>query len=433
MKFDAQVLTDLVTEESRLTGEVQTVSEAMNDLNATDEWDEGKLNKYASQNIRHAQLTRERDSVRAQRERYEGLTPATREAQQGPIARWVRGGRDALGAEEREQFSEDEDWRAEQIQGAGGDSLVIRSPQAATASDAASGQEAVEEEVPPRIIDELTHYGGVDKVAQRITTGTGGELRMMQMDADAQEGEILGAQDTAVVALDVPAITVIIFGAKTYSSKPIILTREMIQDSVFDVQGYVERQALRRIGRISNKAFTITQTGTGLPEGVVTGSMAGVTAASATAIAWSETINLVYTLDRAYREGGEGGEGAFMPEGGGMIGYMISDDAEKVLRVLLDGDNRPLWLPSIRDGVPATYNGYPIVVNGSMAAVATGTIPMLFGNFAYYGIRTVRAFELFRFMDSRTMQKNTVECLAFARRDARYMGPKAAIRKLTMG
>ena len=435
MRFDPQVLADLVTEESRLSAEVQTVSEAMNDLNATDEWDEGKLNKYASQNILHAQLTRERDSVRAQRERYEGLTPATREAQQGPIARWVRGGADALAAEEREQFSEGEDWRSEQIAGAGA-SLVVRaprSPQAATASDAASGQEAVEEEIPPRIIDELTYYGGVAKVAQHITTGTGGEYRMMQMDADAQEGEILGAQDTAVAALDVPAITVITFTSKTYSSKPIILTREMIQDSVFDVQRYVERQALRRIGRISNKAFTLTQTGTGLPEGVVTGAMAGVTAASATAIAWAETVNLVYTIDRAYREGGEGGEGAFRPEGGGMIGYMISDDAEKVLRVLLDGDNRPLWLPSIRDGVPAIYNGYPIVVNGNMAAVATGTIPMLFGNFSYYGIRTVRAFELFRFMDSRTMQKNTVECLAFARRDARYMGPKAAIRKLTMG
>ena len=435
MRFDPQVLADLVTEESRLTGELQTVSVAMNELSATDEWDEGKLNRHAGLNVQHAQLTRERADVRAQRERYERDRPATREAQQGPIARWVRGGADALAAEEREQFSEGEDWRSEQIAGAGA-SLVVRaprSPQAATASDAASGQEAVEEEIPPRIIDELTYYGGVAKVAQHITTGTGGEYRMMQMDADAQEGEILGAQNTAVVALDVPAITVITFTSKTYSSKPIILTREMIQDSVFDVQRYVERQALRRIGRISNKAFTLTQTGTGLPEGVVTGAMAGVTAASATAIAWAETVNLVYTIDRAYREGGEGGEGAFMPEGGGMIGYMISDDAEKVLRVLLDGDNRPLWLPSIRDGVPAIYNGYPIVVNGSMAAVATGTIPMLFGNFAYYGIRTVRAFELFRFMDSRTMQKNTVECLAFARRDARYMGPKAAIRKLTMG
>ena len=91
-------------------------------------------------------------------------------------------------------------------------------------------------------------------MVQHIMTGTGGDYRMMQMDADAQEGEILGAQNTAVSALDVPDIGVIVFTSKTYSSKPIILTREMIQDSVFDVQRYVERQALRRIGRISNKS-----------------------------------------------------------------------------------------------------------------------------------------------------------------------------------
>ena len=46
MRFDPQVLADLVTEESRLTGEVQTTSVAMNDLSATDEWDEGKLNQH---------------------------------------------------------------------------------------------------------------------------------------------------------------------------------------------------------------------------------------------------------------------------------------------------------------------------------------------------------------------------------------------------
>ena len=434
-RFDPAVLADLVTEESRLTAEVLTVAEAMNATNETDTWDENKLNKFSALNVRHAQLSRERDSVRAQRDRYEGLQPATREAQESPVARWIRGGNDALGSEEREAFAESDDWRSEQIQGRG-DSMVVRaprSPQAATASDAASGQEAVEEEIPPRIIDTLTYYGGVARMVQHIMTGTGGDYRMMQMDADAQEGEILGAQDTAVSALDVPDITVITFGSKTYSSKPIILTREMIQDSVFDIQRYVERQALRRIGRISNRAFTVTIAGAGLPEGIVSGAMAGITAASATAIAWAETVNLVYTVNRAYREMGEGGEGAFMPEGGGMIGYMISDDAEKVLRVLLDGDNRPLWLPSIREGVPATYNGYPIVINGHMAEVATGNVPMLFGNFSYYAIRTVHAFELFRFFDSRTAQKNTVECLAFARRDARFMGPKETIRKLTMG
>ena len=434
MRFDPAVLADLVTEESRLTAEVLTVAEAMNATDATDDWDEGKLNKFSALNVRHAQLTRERDSVRAQRDRYEIRQPATREAREAPMARWLRGGADALSGEEQAQFDEGDDWKSENIRGAGA-SLVVRtprSPQAATASDAASGQEAVEEEIPPRIIDTLSYYGGVAKAVQHIMTGTGGEYRVMQMDADAQEGEILGAQDTAVTALDIPAITVITFGSKTYSSKPIILTREMIQDSVFDIQRYVERQALRRIGKISNRAFTATQTGAGLPQGIVNGAMAGLTAAAAAAITWIETVNLVYTVERSYREMGEGGEGAFMPEGGGMIGYMISDACEKLLRVLVDGDSRPLWLPSVREGVPDRFNSYPIVVNGHMDAPTTGKVPMLFGNFSYYGIRTVRAFELFRFFDSRTAQKNTVECLAFARRDARFMGPAEAIRKLTM-
>ena len=90
--------------------------------------------------------------------------------------------------------------------------------------------------------------------------------------------------------------------------------------------------------------------------------------------------------------------------------------------MLLDGDNRPLWLPSIREGLPATLHGYPLVVNGHMDAVAAGKIPVLFGNFSYYGIRTVSNVELFRFQDSRTMQKNSVEILAFSRRDGRPMG-----------
>ena len=434
MRFDPERLADLVTEESRLTGEAQAVAEAMNDANATDQWDEGKLNAFSALNIRHAQLVRERDSVRAQRSSYEVLQPATREAQDDPIARWIRGGTDALSAEEQQQFGEDEQWQSEQIAGRG-DSLIVRaprSPRAATASDAASGQEAVQEEIPPRVIDTLAYYGGVARMVQHIMTGTGGDYRFMQMDADTQKGQILGAQEAPVAAENLPPINVVTFGSKTFTSNSIILTREMIQDSVFDIAAYVERQALRRIGRMSNEAFTVTQSGAGMPEGIVTAAMAGITAGSATAIAWAETVNLVYAVNRAYREMGEGGEGAFMPEGGGMIGYMISDDCEKVLRGLVDGDMRPLWLPSVREGTPDRYNGYPVVVNGHMQAVATGNVPMLFGNFSYYAIRTVRAFELFRFFDSRTAQKNTVEFLAFMRRDGRYCGPKEAIRKLTM-
>ena len=307
-----------------------------------------------------------------------------------PLARWLRKGENGLEASEHELYlSEISDAG---IPGGGGQTFVVRG---ATSSDDASGQQAVQEEIPPKIIDKLAHYGGVSRMAQQFMTGTGGEYRIMQEAAAAQEGEIFADQDTAVTAQDLPNIGVQTFGAKTASSKPIVLTREMLQDAQIDIAGYAERQALRRMGRIWNKAFTTTQTGTGLPVGVVDSALAGITTALNTAFTWVEITNLVYAINRAYREMGEEGEGGFNAEMGGMIGYMISDGAEKQLRVLLDSDNRPLWVPSTREGAPNALNGYPYVVNGHMAAPASATTPVLFGNFSYYGIRTVAAVEVF--------------------------------------
>ena len=216
----------------------------------------------------------------------------------------------------------------------------------------------------------------------------------------------------------------------------------MITDSVFDIESYVERQATRRLGRLWENAFTTTMMSGGNvigPLGCVSLASAGITASAANTFTWVEVTNLIYAINRAYRMAGEGGAmGAFMPETGGRIGYMISDDAEKIVRTMSDMDNRPLWVPSTREGMPNMLNGYPYAVNGHMASVATGTVPVLFGNFSYFGIRTVNQIEIFSFMDSRTMQKNRIEILAFSRRDSRNMSALVAnkiepIVALTMG
>ena len=128
-----------------------------------------------------------------------------------------------------------------------------------------------------------------------------------------------------------------------------------------------------------------------------------------------------------------------MAEMGGRIGYMISRDMEKLLRKLKDSDNRPLWLPSIREGAGHMIYGKPYAINYDMDDVATGNVPLIFGNFSYYGIRNIRSIEIYRFLDSRTMQNYAVECLAFSRRDGRPIGVVdgsgicEAWAKLTMG
>ena len=421
MVFDPQKMADLVAEESRLADGLQAISILLNeqheDIKAHAADDAANATYMVGQQ-RHGQLTRELGSVRAQRDSYGLREPklALKKAD-APLSRWLRKGENGLEASERELYlGEISDGG---IPGGGGQTFVVKG---ATTSDTASAQEAVQEEIPPRLIDKLAFYGGVSQMAQQFMTGTGGEFRMMQEDDSSQEGEILAAQNTAVSAQDLGNIGVVTFTANTASSKSMVVAREATVDVNFDIAGYIDRQALRRLGRIWNKAFTTTQTGTGLPIGVVSSATAGLTTAVNTGFTYLEITNLIYTINRAYREGGEIGEGGFNAEMGGMTGWMISDSAEQALRVLLDGDNRPLWLPSIREGLPATLHGYPLVVNGHMDAVAAGKIPVLFGNFSYYAIRTVSNVELFRFQDSRTMQKNTIEILAFSRRDGRSIG-----------
>ena len=432
--FNPQKLADLVNEESGLKHELEELSLSLKEQHESDgAWGEDRLNKYSADQARHAQLDRELKAVRDERRAYELQEPAAAgRSARSALSRWLRDGNAGLEADERETMLSE--IRNSALPGGGGETFILS---AASASDASSGEEAVQETVLPRVIDRLAHYGGVSQMAQQFMSATGNEYRIPQMDAATQEGEFLDAQNTETANEDIPDIGIQSFGAKTISSKSILITRELLQDSVFDVQSYAERQAVRRIGRVSNKFFTVTQAGTGMPVGVVSSAKVGLTAAAADKVTWVELTDLIYAINRAYREGGEMGEGGFSPELGGRIGYMISDNAEKAIRVLLDNDGRPLWVPSTREGAPSMLNGHPYVVNGHMDAVATGNVPILFGNFSYYGIRTVAAIEIFRFMDSRTMQRNTVECLAFARRDARPMGALVsdaceAYAKLTM-
>ena len=433
--FDKEKFAEVVEAESAKRKELEDCAHGLNDLHALPDskWDSKTGTKYTVEQLRHGQLTRELETIRNEKHQMELLEPeAAKRGQKSAFARFLRQGKEGLEAAEHDLFLGDVEGGADlnalpTVAGAG-DTFVIK---AATVGDEdvgtrgnQGGGEAIEETVVPRVIDRLQYFGGVSKASQQFMTGTGNDYRLMQMDASNQKGELLGHQNAETADEDIPNIGVVSFGAKTCSSKSITLTREMIQDAVFDIQGYIERQAIRRMGRTWNEAFTTGDGQNGMPLGVVIDSLRGLTTASSTAVTWVELTNLIYEIDRGYRDMEEMGEGGFSAEGGGMLGYMISDPFEKLIRVLTDGDNRPLWVPSTREGVPSMLNGYPYVVNGDMADVAAGNIPCLFGNFSYYGIRTVSSIEIFRFLDSRTMQKNAVECLAFSRRDGRTMGAR---------
>src|SRR4029453_6666120 len=85
------------------------------------------------------------------------------------------------------------------------------------------------------------------------------------------------------------------------------------------------------IGRITNTHFTVG-TGTGQPQGVVTGATLGKTGivGQTTAIIYDDLVDLEHAVDPLYRPGSS---------------YMMADSSLKVIKKLKDTAGRPIWQP----------------------------------------------------------------------------------------
>lgn len=242
--------------------------------------------------------------------------------------------------------------------------------------------------VPPgyrqEFIVQMKDYGQVQSVSQVIETESGQALQWPTMNDTATVGRLL-AENTQMTETDV------VVGTKTmnafvYSSDLTRVSLQLANDAAFDVEALVRAAHAERIGRITNQHFT-TGTGTAQPQGIVTGATSGVTAASATAITADEIIDLVHSVDPAYRRSTR-------------AAFMLGDVALKALRKLKDTTNQYLWQPNNQDGPAGTLFGYPYIINTDMAAPATTVKSVLFGDFyAGYVVRIVQGIQVITFME----------------------------------
>ena len=79
-------------------------------------------------------------------------------------------------------------------------------------------------------------------------------------------------------------------------------------------------------------------------------------------------------------------------------------------------DDRPLWLPSIRDNEPPTLYGKPYTINQDMAILGDGAKWILFGDFSKYIIRVVRDMRIVR-LNERYGELDQVAIVVFFRVD----------------
>lgn len=243
-------------------------------------------------------------------------------------------------------------------------------------------------------------FGGVLNHADVLRTNSGNDLPWPMMNDTGNTGALL-AEDAEATKLDL-AFTSKTYSAYKYTSRLILVSQELLEDSAINIPNIVGAAAGERLGRALNTAAT-TGTGSSQPGGIVTGAAAGVTAAGVAAITTDEVKNLKRACDVAYRPNAK---------------WMFHDDVAGYLMKLKDGQSNYIWEENYRSGDPAQLLGHDVVINNDMSSTITASdITVLFGDISKHKVRMVNDVRLYR-MSERYREFDQDGFVAFMRFDS---------------
>jgi len=263
-------------------------------------------------------------------------------------------------------------------------------------------------------------FGGMAEASRVYNTSTGNEVEWPTVDDTGNSSAILAENSDADAST-----TDVTFAQKTlnaYKTNPGVLktSRELFTDSAINVEQILGELMGERTGRFENQWFT-TGTGSSQPNGVVTAASQGKYAAEPTSTTFSEILELLHSVDPAYRIGPK-------------VRFMMNDNTLLQLKKLVVGssDARPLWQPSVAAGQPDLIAGYPYSINQDMANMAASAKSVLFGDFGKFIIRKVGT-PYFRRLDERYADYDQIGWLLFTRVDSELIdGGGGAIKYLQM-
>lgn len=249
----------------------------------------------------------------------------------------------------------------------------------------AAGGYTVPTELSNQIITSMKAWGPMydEDICTVMTTTSGNPIDLPTVD----DTSVPVAKHTEAGAVTDDGGSDATFGKKTlnayaYDTEWVKFSWELAQDSIFNFETLLGDLLGQRLGRRANTELSVG-TGTNDPNGIVTASSLGKTAAAQAAITYDEIIDLVHSVDPAYRQSPK-------------TRFMFNDTTLGALRKLKDGEGRYVWSAGdVQKGVPGSILGYNYSINQAMASLAAGAKPMIFGDFGKYFVRKVGGIVMF--------------------------------------
>lgn len=269
----------------------------------------------------------------------------------------------------------------------------------------------------PELIRSMLAWGPMldPALVREIVTAAGNSTMIPTTNDTGNVGVLLAEATAATSEGDV------VFGQKQldaykYSSGPIQVSQELLQDSAFDIQAMLFDMMAERLSRKINTDLT-TANGSSKPNGITNATTLGKTAASATAVTADELIDLYHSVDPAYRASPT-------------CKFMFKDATLANIRKLKDGENRYL-IDGLRDGagvINLAGISVPYAVNQAMPAMTTGLKSIIFGDFKKFAVRRVRDIAIKR-SDDFAFTTDVATFVGFARYDSELLDT-AAVKHL---
>lgn len=269
------------------------------------------------------------------------------------------------------------------------------------------------------IISFMEHYSGSLEAARLyggiINSNNGGQLNIPTTDDTATKAVLVGEGSSTTVADFTFANKVL--NSYTYRTMAKV-SEEQLNDSAYNMIDFLSREFGKRFGRAANESTT-TGDGSDKPNGFMSASSAGVTTSATDAFTRQEILNLIESVDRAYRFN---------------AAFQIPDSALFDIRALTIGsaDDRPLWQPSIREGEPDRIEGFPYIVNNDIESPddGAGSKIMAFGDWSYFKIRLIGG-QVIKRLDERYAENLEVALLGFQRWDSELIDTNAIKHMIT--
>ncbi len=259
-----------------------------------------------------------------------------------------------------------------------------------------------------RIEKALLYYNPLREYARVERTESGEAMQIPTNDDTSTKGELL-AENGSVTTADT-TLGQITLNAYTFSSKAIKVSWQLLEDNVVDLESYIGELLGERLGRIMAD-YAATGTGSSQPQGIAA-STAGKTTASATAITSNEILDLIHSVDIAYRQDPS-------------CALVMHDSVWLYVRKLVDSNGQPLFQESFRVPGEIRVHGFPVVISNSLNnAITTGLKTMVFGAMNRFLIRDVANIRLTR-LDELYAGNGAVGFQAWARTDSKILASGA--------